>query len=320
MPTQHPARVCIRDLRKRYGPIVALDGVTFEVEPGHIFGLLGRNGAGKTTTLECLLGMRNADHGSVSIDGLDPRSNPTAFKSMVGAQLQGASLQDKITPKEALKLLGAFYRTALPADALLEKFGLTAKRDAPFETLSAGQRQRLFLALAFVNQPRVVVLDEPTTGLDPQSRRDLHVTILELKTSGVTVLLSTHYLEEAEELCDTVGILHHGRILAQGRPADLISTSRRKPTVVLRTRAELATHVLLQLSNVVAADLRDKTWHLETLDPAETIADAAAKLKSSHITALEIRNPSLEDVFIELTGTRWSPAAHETEASGGTAR
>lgn len=193
-----PASVEVRELTKRYGAVEAVRGVSFGVADGEIFGLLGRNGAGKTTTLECLLALRRPDAGTIRIGEIDALAEPERAKAIMGAQLQVSALPDKITPREALRFTASFYHDPLPVDALLEQFALTAKAEASFDSLSGGQKQRLFLALAFVHRPRVVVLDEPTVGLDPQARRELHAAIRELRASGVTVLLSTHYLEEAE--------------------------------------------------------------------------------------------------------------------------
>ena len=203
-----PASIRVRDLSKRYDAVEAVRGISFDVAAGEIFGLLGRNGAGKTTTLECLLGLRRADAGAIAIAGIDTLAEPQRAKQLVGAQLQAATLQDKITPREALKLFASFYRAPAAIGELIEQFALAEKADAPFDSLSGGQRQRLFLALAFVNRPQIVVLDEPTAGLDPQARRELHQLIAGVRASGRTVLLSTHDLDEAHQLCDRIGILH----------------------------------------------------------------------------------------------------------------
>jgi ABC-2 type transport system ATP-binding protein len=218
-----PAPVIVRDLTKRFGAVEAVRGVSFTIERGEIFGLLGPNGAGKTTTVECLVGLREPDGGELNVCGLDVRREPRAVKEKIGVALQTTSLQDKITPREALRLFGALYPERIEPAALLERFGLTAKGDVAVDTLSGGQRQRLALALAFVNRPAVVVLDEPTSGLDPQARRELHAHIAQLKRDGCTVLLTTHYLDEAERLCDRVAIIHQGRIVATGAPRDLVA-------------------------------------------------------------------------------------------------
>ena len=213
-------KVLVQDLRKRYDGVEAVRGVSLEVEEGEIFGLIGPNGAGKTTTIECLIGLREPDGGTILVCGLDARRHPRAVKERIGAALQTTALQDKITPREALSLFGAFYRTASPPGELIERFGLGEKADAPFDTLSAGQRQRLALALAFVNRPELVFLDEPTTGLDARSRRELHAEIRGMRQGGHTVLLTTHDMAEAEALCDRVAVIDRGRIAAVGRTRD----------------------------------------------------------------------------------------------------
>jgi ABC-2 type transport system ATP-binding protein len=211
-------KIILRDLVKRYGPVEAVRGVSFEVADGEIFGLLGPNGAGKTTTLECTIGLRQQDGGSISLCGIDAATGRGPIKRRIGAVLQSTALQDQITPREALKLFGAFYEKRADPEKLIVRFSLGEKADAPFDSLSGGQKQRLALALAFVNEPEVLFLDEPTAGLDPQSRRELHQSILKMKQEGVTVLLTTHYIEEAHLLCDRIAIIDHGRIIATGSP------------------------------------------------------------------------------------------------------
>ena len=181
-----PAKVIVRDLRKRYDGIEAVRGVSFAIEPGEIFGLLGPNGAGKTTTVECLVGLREPDSGELEVCGLDARRCAADVKQKIGVALQSTSLQDKITPREALRLFGSFYRERAEPAELLARFALADKADAAVDTLSGGQRQRLALALAFVNRPELVFLDEPTTGLDPQARRELHASIAQMKRDGFT--------------------------------------------------------------------------------------------------------------------------------------
>ncbi|MEX2044255.1 MAG: ABC transporter ATP-binding protein, partial [Opitutus sp.] len=220
-----PAKVIVRDLSKRYGGVEAVRGVSFEVEAGEIFGLLGPNGAGKTSTLECLVGLREPDTGEVGICGLDARRQRAEVTQRIGVALQDTALQDAITPREALRLFGAFYRERAEPQELLERFALAEKAGARFDTLSGGQRQRLALALAFVNRPEVVLLDEPTAGLDPRARRELHDAMARMKQDGCTLLLTTHYLAEAGQLCDRVAIINRGRIVATGAPRDLIARS-----------------------------------------------------------------------------------------------
>src|ERR1043165_495122 len=214
-------KVVVRELVKNYGPVMAVRGVSFDVADGEIFGLLGPNGAGKTSTLECVIGLRRPDAGVVEVCGFNTFSQPREIKERIGAVLQATALQDKIRCREALKLFASFYRNRVPIDELLVKFSLVEKANARYETLSGGQKQRLALALALVNNPEFLLLDEPTAGLDPQSRRKLHTVIRRMKDDGRTVLLTTHYIEEAEQLCDRIAIIDHGVLIAEGTPRDL---------------------------------------------------------------------------------------------------
>jgi ABC-2 type transport system ATP-binding protein len=215
--------IAVQGLSRRHGAVQAADGISFEVAAGEIFGLLGPNGAGKTTTLECILGLIRPDQGRIEICGIDARERQAREK--VGAVLQATGLQDKITPREALDLFASFYATPLKSDALLGRFGLVEKADAAFESLSGGQKQRLALALAFVGNPQALVLDEPTAGLDPQIRREVQGHIRVLKDNGRAVLLSTHDMDEAEQLCDRIAVIAGGKIVACGTPRDLIAGS-----------------------------------------------------------------------------------------------
>lgn len=216
-----PPEIAVENLSRRYDGVQAIDGVGFEVGAGEIFGLLGPNGAGKTTTLECILGLTRPDNGRITICGIDTRSDLRAARAKMGAVLQATGLQDKITPREALDLFAAFYPTPLKTDDLLRRFGLEEKTDAAFDTLSGGQKQRLALALAFVGDPQVLLLDEPTTGLDPQMRRDVQNHIQALKDSGRAILLATHDMNEAERLCDRIAVIAKGRIVAMATPREL---------------------------------------------------------------------------------------------------
>ncbi len=218
-----PTLIAAEKLSRRHGAVQAIEDVSFEVQAGEIFGLLGPNGAGKTTTLECLLGLMRPDQGRVEICGIDSRTAPRRAREKSGAVLQAAGLPDKITPREALDLFAAFYPASIASTVLLERFGLTEKADAAFESLSGGQKQRLALALAFVGDPQVLVLDEPTTGLDPQIRREVQDHIGGLKAGGRAVLLSTHDMAEAARLCDRVAVIARGRIVATGAPRALIA-------------------------------------------------------------------------------------------------
>jgi ABC-2 type transport system ATP-binding protein len=217
------AAIAVQGLTRRYGAVTAVNGISFEVGAGEIFGLLGPNGAGKTTTLECILGLTGPDAGRVTICGLDARSDPRGTRARIGAVLQATGLQDKISPCEALDLFRSFYPHPVATELLLDRFGLREKRDAAYDTLSGGQKQRLALALAFVGDPPVFVLDEPTAGLDPQMRREVQDHIRAMKKAGRAVLLATHDMDEAERLCDRLAVIAGGRIVATGAPSDLIA-------------------------------------------------------------------------------------------------
>ena len=305
MDNPEPSLV-ICDLVKSYGSIRGVDGVSFSVSEGEIFGLLGPNGAGKTSLLECALGLREADGGSVRIGGLDAREHPREVKLRIGAVLQSTALQDAITAREALELFGEFYPNGVPAERLLERFGLMEKAGAPFETLSGGERQRLALALAFVNDPKLLFLDEPTSGLDPQVRRELHEDIRRFRAEGRSVLLTTHYIEEAHALCDRIAILHRGRIVAMGRPDELVGRSASCTRVIVQAAKGLDAGTVGGLAGVIAAAEVEGKLVVETQDMGRAIIELVQYLgrTGNELMDLQVRKPSLEDVFIELTGDR----------------
>jgi ABC-2 type transport system ATP-binding protein len=308
-------KVVVRDLRKRYGRLEAVRGVNLDVEEGEIFGLLGPNGAGKTTTVECLIGLREPDEGSIQICGIDARRYPRDVKKKIGAALQSTALQDKITPREALGLFGAFYGNAAAPQTLLERFSIADKADEPFDALSGGQRQRLALALAFVNGPELVFLDEPTAGLDPQSRRELHGEIQQMKQDGHTVVLTTHYLEEAEQLCDRVAIIDEGRIVASGRPRDLVAESGALHTVSLVTSAPFNDAWLAGVPDVQDAGVQGSVVRFRTANPGRTLAALTSCLAHGgvEIVELHVQKTTLEAIFLDRTMTvdRRGQRAHE---------
>ncbi len=303
MSPSPPPPVVVRGLSKAYAGKPAVRGVDLEVAAGEIFGLLGPNGAGKTTTVECLVGLRAPDAGEIHLCGIDARRHPDAIRQRLGVALQSTALPDRMTPREALRLFGRFYARQRPEEELLARFGLTAQGDQAFDRLSGGQRQRLALALAFVNKPAVVFLDEPTTGLDPQARRDLHALIRGLRDDGCAVVLTTHLLDEAETLCDRVAIIDRGRVVATGSPRDLAAGSRRRQAVTLRARGPLAPARLAALPGVSAWEARPDGGSFETEDPAATLAALAPLLAAPGVELLElqVRRASLEDVFLQLT-------------------
>jgi len=298
-------KIIVRDLVKRYGRVEAVRGVDFEVAGGEILGLLGPNGAGKTSVLECTIGLRQPDGGSITLCGIDAATGRESVKHRIGAVLQSTALQDQITPREALKLFGAFYEKRADLEKLITRFSLAEKADAQFHTLSGGQKQRLALALAFVNEPEVLFLDEPTAGLDPQSRRELHQSILKMKQEGLTVLLTTHYIEEAHLLCDRIAIIDHGRIIATGKPEELIAQSKALPRIAVRTAQPLDLERVRELPSVSGLDAIDGKTEIKVTNVGRAVVEIAQFIdaQKNELLDLQVQRPSLEDVFIELTGS-----------------
>jgi ABC-2 type transport system ATP-binding protein len=296
----------VENLYKSYGSVEAVRGISFGVERGEVFGLLGPNGAGKTSTVEILEGLRTADRGLVRVCGLDPSQSGHAFKEKIGAVLQSTSLPDKLRVDEAIELFAHFYERRADTNELLERFQLTEKRSAFYSHLSGGQKQRLALAMALVNDPEVVFLDEPTAGLDPQVRREIYDIIEELKRGQKTVLLTTHYIEEAERLCDRVAIVDHGRVMAFGTPRELKRSSAGTTRIEVRLARPVVNGLLAHLEGVSDYREFEGTYVLYSAKPPQTIVALVKQLEaeSNELQSLEMFSPSLEDVFIELTGRR----------------
>src|SRR5438876_1387923 len=240
----------VENLVKRYGDVEAVRGVSFNVEEGEVFGLLGPNGAGKTTTVEILEGLRTPDGGRVSVCGFDPQRDSAALRHEIGAALQSTSLPDKLRVMEALRLFASFYKRRRNPEELLKRFGLEEKRNTFYSQLSGGQKQRLALAMALVNDPKVLFFDEPTAGLDPQVRREIYDIIEELKREKKTIVLTTHYIEEAEKLCDRVAIVDHGKLIIEGTPRELKQGSADKTRIEVRLAREEAEATLKSLEGV----------------------------------------------------------------------
>jgi ABC-2 type transport system ATP-binding protein len=296
----------VENLVKRYGDVEAVRGVSFNVEEGEVFGLLGPNGAGKTSTIEIMEGLRTPDSGRVSVCGLDPQKNPQELKHEIGAALQATSLPDKLRVIEALRLFASFYRRHRRPDELLKRFGLEEKRNTFYSQLSGGQKQRLALAMALVNDPKVLFFDEPTAGLDPQVRREIYDIIEELRREKKTIVMTTHYIEEAERLCDRVAIVDHGTVIALGTPRELKERSGDKTRLEVRLARPESQEVLKDLEGVSECRILGDSYILQCQRPPQAIVSLVKHLESTgnELVSLEIATPSLEDVFIELTGRR----------------
>jgi ABC-2 type transport system ATP-binding protein len=308
-PPAAEAIVAVNHLVKRYGRFTAVNDVSFSIRRGEIFGLLGPNGAGKTTTLEIIEGLRRSDGGAVMVDGLDVRRDRRVVQQRIGVQLQTTTLFDELTVRETIQLFGAFYPSARPADELLHEVALDEKARARPNDLSGGQRQRLALALALVNDPALLLLDEPTTGLDPQSRRLLWETIRRLRERGKTILLTTHFMDEAQALCDRIAILDGGRIIAEDTPAGLIGMLNASATI------ECALTVTPGGKSLDVAALRLLPGVSEVQGKAERIRIFSSRIEQTLVALFQraeaqgvaveellVQAPTLEDVFLKLTG------------------
>jgi ABC-2 type transport system ATP-binding protein len=296
----------VEKLVKRYGDVEAVRGVSFNVEEGEVFGLLGPNGAGKTSTIEIMEGLRTPDSGRVSVCGLDPQKKPQELKHEIGAALQATSLPDKLRVIEALRLFASFYRRHRSPEELLKRFGLQEKRNTFYSQLSGGQKQRLALAMALVNDPKVLFFDEPTAGLDPQVRREIYDIIEELRREKKTIVMTTHYIEEAERLCDRVAIVDHGTVIALGTPRELKERSGDKTRLEVRLARPEPEEILKSLEGVSEGRILGDSYILHCQRPPQAIVSLVKYLESTgnELVSLEIATPSLEDVFIELTGRR----------------
>jgi ABC-2 type transport system ATP-binding protein len=303
MKTQNGVVVEVRDLVKHYSGVKAVDGISFDVHQGEILGMVGPNGAGKTTTIECLEGLRRPDGGSIQVLGLDPSRDRYRLRERIGVQFQSAALPDRIKVWEALDLFAAFYPRSVDWQPLLEQMGLAEKRDAYFAKLSGGQKQRVFIALALVSNPDLVFLDELTTGLDPQARRAMWDQVRSIRERGTTVFLTTHFMEEAERLCDRVAIIDHGKIVALDTPQNLIDSLGAENRVVFEMDAHLDEESLRAVPGVV---------RVERIGERVVVYGQEDGLVSGVVNALETggirfenlrtEQPTLEDVFLALTG------------------
>jgi ABC-2 type transport system ATP-binding protein len=294
----------VADLKKYYGDVKAVDGISFEVARGEIFGMLGPNGAGKTTTIEVLEGLREPNSGAVEVLGFDVCKHPDSIKQRIGVQLQTVALYPRLTVKELLDLFGTFYANHVPTKQVIDALDLGERTNARSMNLSGGQQQRLSIALALVNDPELLFLDEPTTGLDPQARRSLWDLIKGLQAKGKSIMLTTHYMEEAAELCDRVAIMDHGHILEMGTVQDLIRKRFKERAVFFDAVEQLTVATVAKLGGVTRASQEDGQTVLYSKDVPATIGGLLALADKLKIEPhnLGVRQATLEDVFLDLTG------------------
>jgi len=298
-----------KDLRKTYeGKVEAVCGLNLTIYAGQCYGLLGPNGAGKTTTIEILEGLLEATSGTVEILGYTWLDHPTALREAIGISLQETRLSEKLTVRETLELFGGFYRHPRPVSDVLDELGLTEKADAWVGKLSGGQKQRLAIATALVGNPRILFLDEPTTGLDPQSRRQVWDIVRRFQSSGGSVLLTTHYMDEAERLCDYISIVDHGKVIAEGTPAELISgvAGHHRVDFALESEPTVSAELWRTLPGVGGVHHDDGVTALTVEEPHLTIPALLALVEQNgwRFSQLTTRQSSLEDVFVNLTGRR----------------
>ena len=291
------AAIAIEGLTKRYGDTVAVDGISLEIQPGEVFALLGPNGAGKTTTVEILEGYRVPDQGTVRVLGRDPGDADPAWKDRIGIVLQQSGIEKELTVREALTRLARLYRTPAGVFDTIQRVGLTEKADSRIKTLSGGQRRRVDLAAAIVGRPELIFLDEPTTGFDPAARREAWRIVTELVDDGTTVLLTTHYLDEARQLADRVAVINAGRIVAEGDPATFGGRDQRQAVIRFRHSADLPQGIAGEID-------RDRHgWvTVTTSSPTADLRVLTSWAAGRELEGLEVHRPTLEDVYLELAG------------------
>ncbi len=303
MKAQTDIVIEVNDLVKQYPGVRAVDGISFSVQQGEIFGLLGPNGAGKTTTIECVEGLRSLDHGKVQVLGMNPRIQGYQVREKIGIQFQSAALPDRIKVWEAVNLFASFYQRSVDWRPLLAKMELEDKRNAFVSQLSGGQKQRVFIALALVNDPHIVFLDELTTGLDPQSRRAMWDLVREIQSQGKTVVLTTHFMEEAERLCDRVAIVDHGKVVAMDSPQQLIDSLGEDSRVVFEVDPPIDPAIFRSLPGITQAEkIGDRILVYGVKDGLIRKVVRTLEIASIPYKNLHAEQPSLEDVFLKLTG------------------
>lgn len=294
----------VSGLKKSYGSFPAVKGIDFEVRAGEVFGLLGPNGAGKTTTVEILEGLRARSGGDVKVLGYDPEVQTLKLKDRVGVCLQSTNLQEKMKVREAMDLFSSLYSRTVDWTALLKRLQLWEKRDSLYSQLSGGQKQRLALALALLNDPQVLFLDEPSAGLDPQARLEIHELVQDLRREQRTILLTTHYIEEAEKLCDRVAIIDEGRIIAIGTPREIQERTFAESMIEIECSQQVPPNGLPAWPETVKSTVDGTRISVTSRRPARTVVDLVKWLdeKGLELADIRIKRPSLEEAFIELTG------------------
>jgi ABC-2 type transport system ATP-binding protein len=303
-----PAVLEVENLVKSYGSVKAIDGISFEVLSGETFGMLGPNGAGKTTTVEIIEGLRPADSGKISVLGMDVSRVPGAIKQRIGVQLQAPSLLPLVTVYELLDLFASFYRRSLPVNTMLKMLSLEESRKILVKNLSGGQQQRLSVALALINDPDIAFLDEPTTGLDPQARRNLWSVIEAMRSQGKTIFLTTHYMEEAEKLCDRVAIVDHGKIITLGSPTELIHKYFQESAIEFEMEAPPDKDVFQALAGATQVNINGPEIIIYSTNIPATMSGLLNYAEDSNLItklkSLRVRQATLEDVFLKLTGRK----------------
>ncbi len=293
--------IVVDQLTKRYGLFTAVDGISFTVKQGEIFGILGPNGAGKTTTLEMIEGLKAMTSGTVMLDGHDVAKESIKVKSLIGVQLQSSAFFEGLNLLELIDMFAAMYGRTVNAHELLESVQLTEKAKNQVKELSGGQKQRLSIAVALVNDPKVLFLDEPTTGLDPQARRNLWELIRKINKEGKTIVITTHYLEEAEELCSRVAIMDHAKIIALDTVPNLIRDTGLVSSIIIKTAREMSPEQFEMFPGVDQVIADDKKYKLITSTPQQTLPVIFSVL-GRDVIDLQLKQATLEDVFLKLTG------------------
>jgi ABC-2 type transport system ATP-binding protein len=296
----------VNNLEKKYGDVNAVNGISFSVEKGEVFGILGPNGAGKTTTVEMIEGLRKPNSGTINVCNIDALKEPQRIKEIIGVQLQATSLYDNIRVKEAIELFGIYYKNSLPAEQIMEEVSLMEKKNSPVSKLSGGQKQRLSVGLALVNDPEIIFMDEPTTGLDPQARHNVWSIVEKLRERGKTVVITTHYMEEAEQLCHRLAIIDQGKIIAMDTPDNLINKAGLATSIEFTTSKEL-NGLANKIPGIQKANHGSSyKYSVNTKRVAELLKDLTNLCYDNHIelTNISVRQATLEDVFLAMTGRK----------------